>query len=80
MAAHLQNQEIKRQIAMMNLNLQAIRAGITSAWEVTLYPQPGNPLPPQWVMTLGRNSAEATASALQQNPGFVAGAVRRVSR
>ena len=79
-AAYFQNDKINRQIALMDLNLQAIRAGLTSAWEVTLYPAPGNPLPPRWVLMPGRNSAQATAAALQGNPGFVAGPVRRVSR
>jgi hypothetical protein len=79
-AAYLRNQEMKRQIALMNLNLQAIRAGLTSAWEVTLHPAPGNPSPPRWVVAPGRNSAQATAAALQNNPGFVAGPVRRISR
>lgn len=79
-AAHLRNQQEQRQIAIANLNLQAIQSGLTSAWEVTLFPQPGNPLPPQWVVSLGRDSSQATAAALHLHPGFVAGAVRRVSR
>ena len=78
-AAHLQNQKISHQIALMNLNLQAIQAGLTSAWEVTLRPVTGNPRPPRWVVVLGRDSREATLAALQQNPGYVAGPVRRVS-
>jgi len=78
-AAYSKNQQMDRQIALMNLNLQAIRAGLTSAWEVTLYPVPGNPNPPRWVVMPGRNSAQATAAALKNNPGFVAGPVRRVS-
>ncbi len=79
-AAYLRNQEMKRQIAQTNLNLQAIRAGLTSAWEVTLHPVRGNPSSPRWVVVPGRNSAQATATALQNNPGFVAGPVRRISR
>lgn len=79
-AAHRKNQKIDRQIALMNLNLQAIQAGLTSGWEVTLYPIPGNPKPPRWVVMPGRNSAQATAAALQNNPGFVAGPVRRINR
>ena len=75
-----QNQQNQRQIALMNLNMQAIQAGLTSAWEVTLYPAAGNPSPPRWVVTMGRNSLEATNQALQQNPGFVSGPVRKVSR
>lgn len=78
-AAYQQDQQINRQIAMMNLNMQAIQSGLTSAWEVTLYPGPGNPYPPRWVVTMGRNSEIATQIALQQNPGFVPGPVRKVS-
>lgn len=78
-AAHLQNQQISHQIALMNLNLRAIQAGLTSAWEVTLHPVMGNPRPPRWVVVLGRDSREATFAALQQNPGYAAGPVRRVS-
>ncbi len=79
-AAYQQNQEFNQQIAIMNLNMQAIQSGLTSAWEVTLYPVAGNPYPPRWVITMGRNSEVATQVALQQNPGFVPGPVRRVSR
>ncbi len=78
-AAYQQNQQLNRQIATMNLNLQAIQAGITSAWEVSLYPVQGNPSPPRWVVTTGRNSLEATQNALRQNPGFRDGPVRKLS-
>jgi hypothetical protein len=77
-AAHLHNQQAQRQIAMMQLQLQAVQAGLTSLWEVTLYPVRGNPNPPQWVVMPGRNSQDATNAALEKNPGFVAGPVRRV--
>lgn len=78
-AAHRRNQKISHQIALMNLNLQAVQAGLGSAWEVTLHPVMGNPRPPRWVVVLGRDSQEATVAALQQNPGYVARSVRRVS-
>ena len=79
-AAYQRDRQIDRQIAVMNLNLQAIQAGLTSAWEVTLYPSAGNPMAPRWVVVPGRNSLQATDLALKQNPGFYAGPVRRVSR
>ena len=79
-ASYQKDQEVNRRIAMMNLNMQAIQSGITSAWEVTLYPLPGNHYPPRWVVTMGRNSEIATQIALRQNPGFGAGPVRRISR
>lgn len=79
-AAHLQNQQLKREIAQVDLKLQAVRAGITSLWEVTLYPDIGNPHPPMWVVAPGRNSEQAVAEALANHPGFVVGPVRRISR
>jgi hypothetical protein len=79
-AAYLENQRVKREIALVNLNLQAVRAGLTSAWEVTLYPEAGNPDFARWVVVLGRTSDDAIAQALGMNPGFVAVSARRVSR
>lgn len=77
-AARQQDREVQRQIAMMQLNLQAVQAGLTSLWEVTLYPARGNAGPPLWVVQPGRNSQQAAAAALSQNPGYVAGPVRKV--
>ena len=79
-AAYFENQKVNRQIAEMNLMMQAVQAGITSAWEVSLYPLPGNPRPPKWVVVPGRNSLEATERALRENPGFTDGPVRRLNR
>ncbi len=79
-AAHLRNQRYDRQVATMSLNMQAIRAGLVTAWEVTLYPGPGVYAPPRWVVIPARTSAQASQLALQQNPGFRLGPVRRVSR
>lgn len=79
-AAYHRDREARRQIAQMRLNLQAIDAGITSMWEVTLYPPRGSHGSPLWVAAMGRNSAQATQNALANHPGYVAGPVRRVSR
>lgn len=79
LAAYHRDKEVERQIAVVDLNLQAIQSGLTQAWEVTLYPQPGNPYPPRWVVVLARSSRGATQQAVAQNPGFVPGPVRRVS-
>ena len=78
-AARQRDEKVQREIALMQLKLQAVTAGVTSLWEVTLYPADGQGGPPQWVVVTGRDSRQATASALQQNPGFVAGPVRKVS-
>lgn len=77
-AAMLRNQQMANEIAMARYNLDLIRSGITSLWEVTLFPLPGNPAPPRWVLVQARNSLTATANALGQNPGFTSGPVRRI--
>lgn len=79
-AAKKRDLQVQREIALMQLHLQAVQAGLTSLWEVTLYPAVGQGGPPLWVVIPGRDSQQATIAALQHNPGFVAGAVRRVSR
>jgi hypothetical protein len=78
-AARAHDAQVQRQIALMQLQLQAVQAGLTSLWEVTLYPAAGQRGPPIWVVAPGRNSRDATENALVRNPGYVAGPVRRVS-
>jgi hypothetical protein len=75
----LQEQVERRRIAQMQLGLQAVDAGITDVWEVTLYPGRGTPGPPLWVTGFARDSRSATQQALANNPGYVAGPVRKVS-
>jgi hypothetical protein len=79
-AARSRDQEVQREIALMQLQLQAVEAGLTSLWEVTLHPAAGQGGPPLWVVVPGRDSRQATQQALDLNPGYVAGPVRRVSR
>jgi hypothetical protein len=78
-AARQRDREVQREIALMQLNLQAVQAGLTSLWEVTLYPARGNAGPPLWVVMPGRNSQQAIDAALSRNPGYIAGPVRRVA-
>lgn len=78
-AAQRNDAKVTQQIARLQLGLQAVEAGVTSLWEVTLYPGRGVAGPPLWVVVPGRDSRVATASALKRNPGYVAGPVRRVS-
>jgi SLA1 homology domain 1, SHD1 len=78
-AARQRDKQVDRQIALMQLQLQAVQAGMTALWEVTLYPARGNTSAPRWVVVPGRDSRQATALALEQNPGYAAGPVRRVS-
>jgi hypothetical protein len=79
-AARQQDQNLQREIALMQLTMQSVQAGVTSLWEVTLYPAAGQGGPPLWVVAAGRDSNQATIVAMEQNPGYVAGPVRRVSR
>jgi hypothetical protein len=78
-AARQKDRRVQREIAMMQLQLQAVQAGLTSLWEVTLYPAAGQGGPPLWVVVPGRDSRQASEAALQQNPGYVIGPVRRVA-
>lgn len=79
-AARAEDALVDREIAELQLQMQAVEAGLTSLWEVTLYPGPTIRGWPQWVVVPGRNSRAATIAALEQNPGYVAGPVRRVTR
>lgn len=45
-AAHQHDQQVQREIALMQLKMQAVAAGVTSLWEVTLYPTAGQIGPP----------------------------------
>ena len=78
-AARAEDALVQRQIAQMQLKMQAVETGLTTLWEVTLYPDWGNNSWPQWVVVPGRDSNQATINALNLNPGYVAGPVRRVS-
>lgn len=78
-AARQRDSKVQRQIAMLQLQMQAVQTGLTSLWEVTLYPAAGRRGRPQWVVVPGRDSRQATAAALQQHPGYVVGPVRRVA-
>ena len=78
-AARYRDKQVRREIAQMNLKLQAVPAGLTSLWEVTLYPPAGQVGPPQWVVVPGRDSRQATVAALGQFPGYAVGPIRRVA-
>lgn len=79
-AAYKQDADQRQQIARLQLGMQAVEAGMTSIWEVTLYPGPGVAGPPLWVLSPGRDSRTAGQGALANNPGYTLGPVRRVSR
>lgn len=78
-AARQRDAKVNREIAMMQLKMQAVQAGLTSLWEVTLHPAAGQWGRSQWVVVPGRDSRQATENALQRYPGYVAGPVRRLA-
>lgn len=78
-AARQQDKQVDRQIARMQLAMQAVVAGVASLWEVTLYPAAGTPGAPIWAVYPGRDSRAAAQAALAANPGYVMGPVRKVS-
>ncbi len=83
-AMRQQNDKLQRQVAELRLQqqrAQAVPVPVSGRrWEVTLYPNLGNPQPPRWVVVHGSTSEDATRAALLQNPGFSAGSVRRIRR
>lgn len=79
-AARHQDQQVNQQIAKLQLMMQATSAGVTDLWEVTLYPARGTQGSPLWVVVPGRDSRQAANAALAKNPGYIAGATRKVSR
>ncbi|MEQ8847795.1 SHD1 domain-containing protein [Botrimarina sp.] len=79
-AAFQQDAQQRQQIARLQLMMQAVDAGATSLWEVTLYPAAGTSGAPLWKVVPGRDSRMAAQAALASSPGFTVGPVRRVSR
>ncbi len=79
-AAYQQSQQEAMKVARLQLQLQAVSSGITDAWEVYLEPKPGVRGYPLTVAVFGRNSDEAAYNAMQKNPGYLVGPIRRLSR
>jgi hypothetical protein len=79
-AYHQQQQDAaqQRRIAQLQLGFTAVAAGVTSVWEVTLIPEPGNPGPPLWLSFFARDSRSAAMQAMAAHPGYSVGPIRRV--
>lgn len=67
------------QIARLQLQLSAVQSGIVDIWEVYLYPPVGVAAYPMSVVVTAANSDLASGIAMQNNPGYIAGSVRKVS-
>lgn len=78
-AAYQQQQAEAMQISRLQLQVSAVNAGLTSIWEVYLYPPAGSYAYPMSVVVSARNSDFASQIAMQNNPGYTAGPVRKVS-
>lgn len=78
--AFQQDQERTAQFQKLQLQLQAYTAGLFSLWEVVLYPNPGTPGTALSVVVPGRDSRQASFTALERNPGYSIGPVARVNR
>jgi hypothetical protein len=78
-AAYQQHQQEMMQIAKLQLLMNSVSAGATDLWEVYMYPGPGVFGYPVSVVVPGRNSDQASQLAMQKNPGYVVGPVRKVA-
>ncbi len=68
----------RRALKRIELGLLSVEAGIVDIWEVTLYPNTQYGYP-QFVVVPARDSQAAKFAALQKYPGWVAGAIRKLS-
>jgi len=75
-AMYQRDQATSSQIAQLQLGLLATMAGVVDIWEVYLTPASGNGWPIS-VIVPARNSRDAVNAAISNNPGFVAGPVRK---
>ncbi|MCU0710190.1 MAG: hypothetical protein MUF23_18085 [Pirellula sp.] len=73
-----QYQQEMLELSRLQLQMNAVAAGVTSMWEVFLYPPAGVWGQPISVVVVARNSDEASQMAIFNNPGFVLGPVRRL--
>jgi hypothetical protein len=75
-ARDYQREQFEREL----LELNAIQAGLISAWEVQLYPTYGNYGPPMQVLVPARTSLGARYEVSMRYPGYSTGPVAKVSR
>jgi len=79
-AAYQQQHNEMMQIARLQLQLSAVNVGVVDIWEVFLYPPVGVMAYPMTVVVTATNSDFAARIAMQNNPGFTVGPIRKVSR
>ena len=76
------NQQLAQiaQISRLQLQTQAYNAGLFDLWKVNIAPPNGDWSMQQQVVVPGRNSDEATATAMQQYPGWTITGVAKARR
>ena len=77
--AYQENSESMQDLLKLQIGMQAVNAGVTNVWEVVLYPQRGTGGPALSVVVPGLNSRDAQMNALNRNPGYNLGPVRKVN-
>ncbi len=77
--AYQREQQASQKMAMMQLELLAVGAGVTDLWEVYLEPGPRVYGYPQSVIVPARDSDQASFMAMQKYPGYVLGPVRKIA-
>ncbi len=76
----MQQRQMKHeQMEILKLNLLASAAGVTTIWEVALFPAPGTRGRPMTVVVSAQNSQAAAQFAVRQHRGYVAGPIRKIS-
>jgi hypothetical protein len=79
-AQYQRDRQADRQIKMLQLGMMSVQAGLTDVWEVAMIPPNGNFYQAQSVVVPARNSRDAQQLAMQQWPGYIVGATRRINR
>ena len=78
-ASFQQNQQEMLKIAKLQLMMNSVSAGVVDLWEVMLYPPFGVNAYPISVVVPARNSADASVIAIQRNPNYRLGPIRKVA-
>ena len=63
---------------MLQLQLQAVDAGVVDLWQVRMFPPAGASGVPLAVVVPARDSRAAAAEAMRRNPGYVVGPISKI--
>ena len=77
---NVQEQMVAEQpLAVAQLQMLAVASGAFGLWEVTMYPGQGVMGYPTNVVVSARDSQHASIQAMNRNPGYILGPVRKVA-